>query len=328
LPNTDLFETKNMARSSLGCMVTAECYEAGMDLDLVRLRHILAIARARSFSRAAEELNLTQPALSRSVAAIERRYGLRLFDRSRKGAEPTTVGKLIIAEAEKVLRAAQHLNQNMHSYARGKSGDLAIGLGPMIAMLFPRFAKQLFERTPGMSLRVSTRTTEKLVKELLDDEIELILASSSTIGKHPDLDIRVISSLPVAPLVRGEHPLLQGKDLCLADIQLYPLARVAEFGVSGVSQSTTAIVCDNAFFLREIILMGDGIWPTCPRFLRDDVSAGRLVPLILRDFSPADIPLAVIFRKERTLSPMARQMIASFRDFSRSDITVGNDDTA
>lgn len=58
-------------------------------MEMTRLRHILAVARTRSFSRAAEEEGITQPALSRSIAAFEQRHGVTLFDRGRGGVHVT-----------------------------------------------------------------------------------------------------------------------------------------------------------------------------------------------------------------------------------------------
>ena len=68
-----------------------------MDVDLAKLNQLLVIARTGSFSRAAEELRITQPALSRSVAGLEQRFGFRIFERGRGGATPTTVGALVLA---------------------------------------------------------------------------------------------------------------------------------------------------------------------------------------------------------------------------------------
>ena len=64
-----------------------------MDFDLRSLGHAQALAEHASFARAAKVLHITQPALSRSIQELERRVGVRLFDRARRGVEPTEAGR-------------------------------------------------------------------------------------------------------------------------------------------------------------------------------------------------------------------------------------------
>ena len=74
-----------------------------MNIDLRQLRHVLALDQYRNFARAASALGLTQPALSRSIQALEKSIGGRLFDRDRTRVEPTPVGERLIAEARPLL---------------------------------------------------------------------------------------------------------------------------------------------------------------------------------------------------------------------------------
>ena len=105
-------------------------------MELTRLRHILAVARTGSFSRAAEEERITQPALSRSIAAFEQRHGVILFDRGRGGAHPTPAGRLVIEQARRLLSATNDLERSLRLYGTGEAGRLAFGLGPLLASLF------------------------------------------------------------------------------------------------------------------------------------------------------------------------------------------------
>ena len=91
-------------------------------MDLNRLRHIVAVARNQSFSRAAEEQGITQPALSRSIAAFERRHGVVLFDRGRGGVHPTAAGNLVIDQARKLLAAAGDLERSLRRHPAGEVG--------------------------------------------------------------------------------------------------------------------------------------------------------------------------------------------------------------
>ena len=118
-----------------------------------RLRHILAVARTASFSLAAEEEGISQPALSRSIQAFEAQYGVRLFDRSRRAVTLTPAGELAIQQARVTLAAAEELDRNMSLFAKGAAGRLGIGLGPLLAsILLPAIGKTLLRASPLLQI--------------------------------------------------------------------------------------------------------------------------------------------------------------------------------
>src|SRR5689334_16184028 len=98
-----------------------------MEVDLTRLRHIVAIADTGSFSRAAEEVRITQPALSRSIATFEQRHGVRLFHRGRGGVSVTPAGALVIEQARTMLAAAGDLERSLRLFGKGEAGRVAFG---------------------------------------------------------------------------------------------------------------------------------------------------------------------------------------------------------
>ncbi len=148
-------------------------------MDLNRLRHILAVARTGSFSRAAEEERITQPALSRSIAAFEQRHAVLLFDRGRGGAHATPAGALVIEQARRLLAAATDLERSLRLYGTGDAGRIAFGLGPMLAsLLLPKLGSALLQARPGLQILTSIRTPEQLMPELLNDRIEMIIGNS------------------------------------------------------------------------------------------------------------------------------------------------------
>ena len=81
-----------------------------MVIELRLIRHALALGQHRNFARAAEALNLSQPSLSRSIAALEQAFGVPLFDRSHKGVVPTAFGRVLL-ERQQTLRALGELTR-------------------------------------------------------------------------------------------------------------------------------------------------------------------------------------------------------------------------
>ncbi|MEJ6011938.1 LysR family transcriptional regulator [Novosphingobium aquae] len=284
-----------------------------MDIDLTRLRHITAIARTGSFSRAADDLHITQPALSRSIATFEKRFGLRIFDRDRSGVVPTAMGRLVIEEAERVLRAARDLNHNLRLYAKGEGGDLAIGTGPLLAMLLPDLGRHLLTECPAIHLRASVRTPEHLVQELLDDRIELIFGNSWAIRDIPDLEFYSVGSIRMAFVVRAGHPLTTQSRVTTGMLARYPQASAAGASVAGLPLETGSFICDNFHVLRELVSQTDCIWLAAPSVLADDIAANRLAPLKVDDFPDIESEVAMICRRNRTLSPAAQSLVEHLR---------------
>jgi DNA-binding transcriptional LysR family regulator len=289
-----------------------------MDIDLIKLRHVLAIARTRSFSRAAETLNLTQPAVSRSIASLELSFGLKLFDRSRRGVEPTEMGKLVIAEAEKVVRAAHDLSHNMRMYSRGEAGELSVGVGPMMAMTVPSLLQPLLQRSPGLRLRILSGSSGKLGRELANDQIELILGSTWDLQGVAGLQMEILGSIRVAILVRANHPLTRLDRVAISDLRDYPVASATDDRPAALTTNTGALVCDNYHLLREMVLTTDCLWLASPTLLARDLADGRLAQIAAEDFSGSDVEIAVLWRSRRTLSPAAEALIAETRRFLSS----------
>jgi DNA-binding transcriptional LysR family regulator len=275
-------------------------------MELTRLRHIVAVARNQSFSRAAEEEGITQPALSRSIAAFELRHGVILFDRGRGGAHPTAAGLLVIDHAKKLLAAAGDLERSLKRYPGGEAGRIAFGIGPLLTGLFlPRLTRSLLQAYPGLQIFTLTRTPDQLVAELLGDRIEMILGNNWNLGRMPGTELERLGRLRIAVMVRTDHPLARAGQATLADLENYPLASAVELPPSSAIGNAGSIVCDNFHVLRETVLQTDCVWMSSPAFLRDDLRAGRITQLDVSDLPAASSDICLVFKRGRTRSPAA-----------------------
>jgi LysR family transcriptional regulator, pca operon transcriptional activator len=286
-----------------------------MKINLPRLRHIVTIARLRSFSRAAEELHITQPALSRSVAAFEERFGIRIFDRGRGGVVPTALGGLVIEEAERLLRSALDMEHNLALYGRGEAGRISVGFGPLAAsLILPDLSRALMVPGKSLQLHTSTKLAPALLEELLDDEIEMIFANSWPLGAAEDLSVEPVGTTAITIIARGGHPLAGKRGIHLPELREYPVANAVELPVAGLTGEAGAFVCDNYHISRETVLGSDCIWLASPDILRADFEAGLLVQLDVEGFAPLKNEISMITRAGRTMSPAAREVAALVRE--------------
>ncbi|WP_307834084.1 LysR family transcriptional regulator [Paractinoplanes lichenicola] len=144
-----------------------------MDLDLRRLRHFLAVADTLNFGRAAETLHLAQPALSRSVAALERELGVKLFDRSRAGTSLTPAGKLLHDEARVLLRSTDALQRRLVVAAREGRG-VTIGFRP--GSVVTAMVRHLEQRFPGLAVTTVPTSEADQIAGLRDGRLDASLA--------------------------------------------------------------------------------------------------------------------------------------------------------
>lgn len=295
-----------------------------MDLSLTKLRHLVVVAQSGSLSRAAEELHLSQPALSRSIASVEERYGVRIFDRSRAGVRLTSSGAQIVEEAGRLLRSAHILDHNMRLHGRGEAGELSIGIGPLISsIILPELGKRIFDARPNIRMRTLIRPTDVLIEALIEDEIEL-LVGPGPIDLPAEIETHAIGGwLSAAFIVRASHPLAGAPEIELRDVLQFPLACSVEIPwarMDGIASG--AFICDNFHIICEMVTDSDLVW-VCPRhFVVKQVESGLLSALTVRNspLSDEDSPFAVndviVGRlKGRTLSPLAAEVIAFCKSY-------------
>ena len=290
-------------------------------MDLVRLRHIVAVAATGSFSRAAEEANITQPALSRSIANFERQHGVRLFDRGRGGVAPTPAGQLVLEQARSMLAAAADLERSLKLYGQGEAGRVSLGLGPMLAsVLLPQVGQALLRQRPRLRISATIRTPVSLLEELADGRLEMIFGSAWQLEETPATERRILGSLDLAVIARGDHPLARIQGLAAADLAAYPTASSTALPAGGLGDNAGAFVCENFHILREVVLGTDCIWRTSPAFVAEQLRRGEMVTLDVPEFTPASTDICVVLPRGRTRSPAAlaviEQVAAVLRELS------------
>jgi DNA-binding transcriptional LysR family regulator len=150
-----------------------------MPFSLQLLRVFVAVAHRQSFTRAAEQLGLTQPGVSKSVRELERQAGTRLVERIPTGVRLTEAGTVLLGHARAILaeeRAAEDAMHALHGLGRG---SLRIGASPTIATyLLPTFVQAFSVRHPAIELHLQTATSKAVAAGLLARELDIGLAEA------------------------------------------------------------------------------------------------------------------------------------------------------
>ena len=189
-----------------------------MTLNLQQLSAFTTIVACGSLGRAAAELHLTQPALSRTIKRLEEHLGAPLFERHAKGMQLTAIGSALLPHAMLLLREAEHARDEIDAMRGLAKGTIKVGtVGSMASLVLPLAIGRVLDKWPNLRVQIIEGVWDRLAEGLLTHEIDLALSIAA-----PDTDeICAIAecrwqddSFVVAAC---DHPLRRKKSLKLAD---------------------------------------------------------------------------------------------------------------
>lgn len=293
-----------------------------MNVSLAKLQQLLTVARLGSFSRAAEELHVSQPALSRSIAAIERVIGFAVFSRLGHGVVPTAAGAQMLAAAEPLLRSMKVFDSNVRLLATGDAGSTRLGLPPLLAsQILADLAKGFFTASGRIEMRLSIRAAPLLLDELKSDSIEFMIFAETQIEPEADIVIEPIGWIYPALVARRGHPLAGRRGLSVADLAEFPWASSVEPPAMGAMLNPGRFLCDNYHGLRDAVI-GTDLLCICTRaFVAAELASGELVELDSPGFLTDRLQVYVASPRGRMHSPLAKAAIGRIGELlAQSDL--------
>ena len=269
-----------------------------MALELQHLRQVLALAEHRSFVRAAAALHISQPALSRSIQNLERRFGSPLFLRSAVGVVPTDLGRLYIERARDLLRMADELEGEAIGLAAMRTGQVDIGGGPYPAESFLGVAATRFvEQYPQVRVRLSSGNWDDLTHRLRSRTLDFFVAETSLLARESDLEaVPLPVQHPVYFFARAGHPLAQdGTAMTAADVMTWPFVTPSRIpprvldpllaahreaaSRSAVARPFPAIECNGLSPVKRIIATSNAVSASILSCIAEDLATGRFTLL-------------------------------------------------
>jgi DNA-binding transcriptional LysR family regulator len=294
--------------------------------ELRQLRYFVAVAEERSFTQAARRLHIAQQSLSQQIRTLELQLGVRLFERSSRGATLTDVGGVLLREARGVLARADRAIETVRRAAQGEEGELRVGFLSSVAnYLMPPVVRGFREGHPAVELRAGELPIAALVAGVREGTLDAGLSRPPLVE---DLETDEILREPVAAVLPEGHPLADRETLTLAELADEPWVLTAraswppwhrkydeDFARAGyrprvVQRGTSP---QN---LLALVAAGVGITrlPLSSRSLRD--GGVRFVPLTGEDTS------VVLVWQAHTANPALQTLREVLYDISRnSDLT-------
>jgi DNA-binding transcriptional LysR family regulator len=185
-------------------------------MELRQAHAFVTIVDEGHVGRAAERLHVTQPTLSRQIAALERAVGVPLFDRSRRSLALTPAGSVFAEGARDLVRRASALVESAQQAHRGELGVLRIGFVQSATFAaLPSMVRAFRAAWPSVRVEVTAMTTLRQVAALADDSLDVGLLRPPVRG---DLSLRTLSRDPLVVALPGGHRLSRRRQVSLADL--------------------------------------------------------------------------------------------------------------
>jgi DNA-binding transcriptional LysR family regulator len=260
-------------------------------MDLPQLEMFLAVAEEGSFTRAGERLHVSQSAVSRQIALLERELGGRLFHRDRRRTSLTHAGELLAAAASGLSRQLADVAGQISDVHELRRGRLRLAGGMSVCMyILPRLLKRYRALHPDVELRVTSGTSEAVLGKLRSHEVDLALLTLPLIEK--DLEVVPVLKEEMVVVTSPGHPLVARPTVDPREIGRYPLIlyelgsrtreAIENFLREEKVRFEVAMENENAEIIKAMVANGNGITVLSHATVAADVRHRRLAFARLR----------------------------------------------
>lgn len=189
----------------------------GRRLRLKDLHTLQAVTEVGSMAKASRQLGLSQPAISKAIADMERTLGATLLERSTHGVELTESGRMLLARSRVVFDELQEGVKEIQSLVDPTRGEIRVGTTEPITGFLSEIVSRMSRSYPRITYRVAVSDTTSLARDLRERALDVILTRWTSGTIVDDLAVDTLFKAPLAVLCDRRHPLLSRKRLSLAD---------------------------------------------------------------------------------------------------------------
>jgi DNA-binding transcriptional LysR family regulator len=314
--------------------ISLEHWEAriGRRIRLRDLHVLLTVVQCRSMAKAARQISVSQPAISKAITDLERTLGVRLLDRGPPGVEPTVYGTALARRGMAVFDELRQAVGELEFIANPKVGEVRIGCNDSLSVaLLPAVIERLSAQHPGVIVHVSqmSRPITAEIQHLRERRVDLIIGRGLFPIPEDDLNAEVLFEEPLIIVAGARSPWARRRKIELADLAGAKWISYPQSGGPGVlveqafRMQGLAVprpsVTTSSFYLRDALLsMGDylTVVPACMlRVFNAKQLTVRSLPI---DLGIPLRPVAVFTLKNRTLNPVAEIVIKCIRSVAKS----------
>jgi DNA-binding transcriptional LysR family regulator len=295
-----------------------------MNINFRQLRAFATIGRLGSFTKAADALHATQPALSAQIRELEEALGVRLFDRSTRSVTLTQAGADLLPVVDTVLGDLGSVVARARDVARRNTGRVTIAALPSLAAtLMPLAVAQMRAQHPGITVVIKDALAERIIGLIRADEVDLALSSAPPVDPQlaftPLLTDRMVAVLPAG------HPLANARSVALAGLLASPIVlmdrdssvrRIVDGACASIGRLAEPAY-EAAYMSTAIGLVRAGLGATLLPSSAAELRAAS--DLVIRDLDQPRIEreLGIVKQRRRAYSPAADALVGVLTDIAR-----------
>ena len=289
-----------------------------MNVTFRQLTLFESVARNLSFTRAAEELHLSQPAVSMQIRQLEDSVGIALFEKSGKRISLTEAGREVFHYSHSINSELADMEEVLESLKGLNRGRLNIAVASTVNYFAPRLLAAFHKQYPGIHLELDVTNREQLIQMLIDNSVDMVL-----MGQPPDTvegECEIFMDNPLVVVASPKHPLCGATRIELQRLE-QEVFLMREPG-SGTRQAMERFFAEHGLKIRQGMQMtrneaikqgvraGMGLGVVSIHTIELELETGRLVILDVENF-PIRRQWFLVYRKGKRLSPPGQ----AFRNF-------------
>lgn len=296
-------------------------------MDLRHLRNMLAVIEEGSLGKAAQRLNISQPALTKSIQRLEEHLGVRLFERETRGMKPTFYAESLRGYAKAACIGMAEAESQIASLRNGTEGIVTVAGPPLITTeLLPHALVRLAKERPKLHVRVVSQNKE-LFTDLLEGRFNIVVAMLYNELPKEGLTKQWLFDDRLVLVMRPGHPLarrrkITPKDLVdhkwvVADGDTWSHRRLKlYFEQAGLPMPRSTIESRNPAVLKSIIMISDHIGTIARLGVEKELAKGLLKAVEL-DSPLMQRPIGIVRREIEPMSPAIASFVRIMEDIGR-----------
>jgi len=285
--------------------------------DLRHLQSFCRVAELKNFSKAAEDLFLTQPTVSGHILALEKSLGVRLFDRTGREARLTKAGQILYQYASKILHLRRDALNALSEFSQGIRGELCLGASTIPGeYILPKLLGEFKREHPHFSVGLKIADTQEIVQGVLRGDVEFGLIGAKI--EHPSLQYELFAKDKIIFVGASGVPRATRQKISLNELFQMPfILREQGSGTRMAVEKMLKKIGKNFGHFREIVEMGStasvkaavraglGFAFLSQTAVEEELTQGLISEIQVEDLEPILRQIYLVSHRGRTLSPVA-----------------------
>jgi DNA-binding transcriptional LysR family regulator len=292
-----------------------------LQIEFRHLETFCRVAELKSFSKAADDLFLTQPTISGHILSLEQSLSLRLFDRASREVRLTKSGEVFQDYALKILSLRKDLLNALSEFSLGIRGELTLGTSTIPGeYLLPRLIGDFKKEHPSFVISLKIADTKEVIQYVLQDHVEFGIIGAKL--NHPSLHYEKFEEDEIIVVAPSGHPLARKKKVCLDELLKEPwIIREEGSGTriavekalrrkgKSLAQFNVAMEMGSTSSVKEGVKAKLGLAFISGRAAEGEVLQGSLYRIDVEDLEPISRQIYIVSHRRRTLSPMGMEFL-------------------